>query len=169
MCVSSSDRSCAEELQSCGFDPAVTSYTVLLQTRPANNTDTVCDAFTLPHEGALTDGGCFSSCHLKKETIRTESVLLSHWAIDWNISKCSRNCVVLYFFICVYWFVFCFLFEYSSIKTHQIGLFFWSGFQLFVSHLFLFTSHRLSACARANERASPSRVTHTTCFRVRHL
>lgn len=139
--------------------PAVTSYTVLLQTRPANNTDTVCDAFTLPHEGALTDGGCFSSCHLKKEMIRTESVLLSHWAIDWNISKCSRNCVVLYFFICVYWFVFVFYLNILVLK-HQIGLFFWSDFQSFVSHLYLFTSHRLSACARANKLVSPPRVTH---------
>lgn len=161
VCVSSSDWSCAEELQSCGFDPVVTSYTALLQTRPANNTDTVCDAFTLPHEGALTDGGCFSSCHLKKETIRTESVLLSHWAIDWNISKCSRNCVVLYFFICVYWFVFVFYLNILVLKHTRLDSF-WVDFQLFVTHLCLFTSHRLSACAfRTN-------ASHTTCFCEHH-
>lgn len=147
--------------------PAVTSYTVLLQTRPANNTDTICDAFTLPHKGALTDGGCFSSCHLKKEMIRTESVLLSHWAIDWNISKCSRNCVVLYFFICVYWFVFVFYLNILVLK-HQIGLF----FGVIFSRLY-----HICICSpaigsqRVQERTNAPRrlVSHTTCFCVRHL
>lgn len=194
VCVSSSDRPCAAGIsrtEACAGQELqdFSRQIFLLQRWPrgllnspartrrtgptARPLQTPNDAVTLPHEGALTDwqtaGGSLSSSHLKKKTIRTESVLLSHWTVDWNISKCSRNCVVLYFFICIYWFV-CFLFEYSSIKTRQMDFF---GLIFSRSHLYFFTSHRLSVwrvhtrvswCAfsqtNKDERASPSHVKH---------